>query len=63
MFTSSVDHKSGSDFSDLGEGDKFTWHQFHVKGWRARDFEGHTLVITHNNTGCTVPLTWILLDS
>ena len=36
MFTSSVDVLSGTDFSDLGEDDKFMWHQFYVKGWGAR---------------------------
>ena len=32
MFTSSGDVLSWSDFSDLGEDEEFTWHQFHVKG-------------------------------
>ena len=63
MFISSVDHTPGADFSDLGEGDEFTWHQFHVEGWGARDFEGHAPVTIRNNTGRTVPLTWLLLDS
>ena len=33
MFTSSVDVQSGIDFSNMGEDDKFTWHQLHVEGW------------------------------
>ena len=28
MFTSSGDVPSGTDFSELGEDDNFTWHQF-----------------------------------
>ena len=63
MFTSSGDVPSGIDFSDLGEEDKFTWSQFHIKGWGARDFEGHAPVAMHNATGRAVPLTWLLLDS
>ena len=63
MFTSSVDIQSEIDFSELGEDDEFTWHQLHVKGWMARDFEGHTLVEIHNATRRAVPLTWLLLDS
>ena len=47
----------------MGEGDKFTWHQFQFKGWVVQDFEGHALVTMHNNTGCAVTLTWLLLDS
>ena len=38
MSTSSGDVPSGTDFSELGENDEFTWHQFHIKGWRAQDF-------------------------
>ena len=63
MFTSSVDVPSRIDFSKMEEDDKFTWHQFHVKGWGARDFEGHAMVAMHNSTRRAVPLTWILLDS
>ena len=62
MFTSLVDSISGGDFSDLGEGEKFTWHQFHVECWGALDFEVHAPVTMYNNTGCAVPLTWILLN-
>ena len=54
MFTSSGDVPSGIDFSDMGEDDDFTWHQFHVKGWGARDFEGHAPVDMHNATGRAV---------
>ena len=57
MLTPSVDVLSGTDFSDLGEYDEFTWHQFHVKVWGAQDFEGHTPVAMHNATGWVVPLT------
>ena len=57
MFTSSVDVQSGMDFSELGEDDEFTRHQFHVKGWGARDFEGHASVVVHNGTGRAVPPT------
>ena len=39
MFTSLVDSKLGGEFSDMGEGDEFTWHQFHIEGWGDRDFE------------------------
>ena len=53
----------GGDFRELGEGDKFTWHQFHIHNWGARYFKGHALVTMHNNTGHAVPLTWILLNS
>ena len=63
MCTSLVDAPSGTDLSELGEDNEFTWHQFHVEGWRARDFEGHALVAIHNATGQAVPLTWILLNS
>ena len=63
MFKSSVDVPSGTDSSDLGEDDEFIWHQFHVKGWGAQDFEGHTPVAMHNATGQELPLTWLLLDS
>ena len=63
MFTSFVDVQSGLDFSELLEDDEFTWHQFHVEGWGARDFEGHAPAAMHNATGRAVPLTWILLDS
>ena len=62
MFTSSGDEPLGKDFSELGEDGKFTWHKFHVEGWGAQDFEGHTMVVMHNDTGRAVPLTWILLD-
>ena len=63
MFTSSGDKPLGTDFSELGEDDELTWHQFHVEGWGARDFEGHKLVFMHNDTGRVVPLTWIFLDN
>ena len=63
MFTLLLDHTSRTDFSDLGEGKKFTWHQFHVKVWGAQNFEGHTPVAMHNTTGYALPLTWIPLDS
>ena len=63
MFTSSGDESSGTEFSELGEDDEFTWHQFHVEGWGAQDFEGHTPVAMHNSTEQAVPLTWLLLDS
>ena len=63
MFTSSGDEPSGTDFSELGEEDEFTWHQFHVKGRIAQDFEEHAPVVMHNDTGRVVPLTWLLLDS
>ena len=32
MFISLVELTLGKDFSDLGEDNEFTWHQFHVKG-------------------------------
>ena len=63
MFKSSMDVPSGTDFSDLGEDDEFTWHWFHVKGWGARDFEGNSPMKMHNATRRAVPLTWLLLDS
>ena len=63
MFKSSGDEQLGTYFSELGENDEFTWHQSHVEGWGARDFEGHTTVVMHNDTGRAVPLTWLLLDS
>ena len=63
MFTSSGNEKSVTDFSELGKDNKFTWHQFHVEGWGAQDFEGHAPVVMHNNSGQVVPLTWLLLDS
>ena len=62
MFTSSGDEPSETDFSEFGEDDEFTWHQFHIKGWGAQDFEGHAPVVMHNDTGRVVPLTWIFLD-
>ena len=33
IFTSSGDVPSGTDFSEMGEDNEFTWHQFYVKGW------------------------------
>ena len=63
MFTSTVDIKSGKDFSELGEDNEFTWYQFHVKGWGACYFEGHTPVAMHNATGQAAPITWLLLKS
>ena len=62
LFKSSRDVPSGTDFSDLGEDDEFTWHQFNVEGWGAQDFKGHEPVVMHNATGQAVPLTWLLLD-
>ena len=62
MFMSLGDKPVGTDFSELGEDNKFTWHQFHVNGWGAREFEGHAPVVMHNDTGRAVPLTWLLLD-
>ena len=63
MFTSSGEETLRTDLSELGEDNKFTWHQSQVEGWGARDFEGHATVVMHNNTGQSVPLTWLLLDS
>ena len=76
MFTSKSKYKLWSDFRDIGKGDEFSWYQFHTTSqnitnkectegavWEARDFEGHVPVALHSSTGCTVPLTWILLDS
>ena len=62
MFTSLVDVPSGTDFSELGKEDEFTWHPFYAKGWVSRDFERHTPMAMHNATGRLVPLTWLLLD-
>ena len=33
------------------------WNLFHVEGWGAQDFEGHTAVVIYNDTGRAVPLT------
>ena len=63
MFTSLVDVQSGINFSDLGEDEELTCHQFHVEGWGAQYFEGHTPVAMNNATGRVVPLTWIFLDT
>ena len=63
MFTSLGEEPLGTDFSELGEDNEFTWHKFHVEGWGARDFDRHATVVMHNNTGRAVPLTWFLLDS
>ena len=63
MFTSSVDEPPGTDFSEMGEDDKFTWNKFHLEGWGAREFERHAPVAMHNATGRAVPLTWLLLNS
>ena len=63
MFVSSEDSTLGADFRELGEGDEFTWQQFHVKELGAQEFEGHTPVTLHNSTGRAVPLTWLLLGS
>ena len=63
MFISSGDHTSRTYFSDPGEDNEFTWHQFHVEGWGARYFEGHTSVSMHNTTSHVLPLTWLFLDS
>ena len=63
MFTSSIDSTSGGDFSNMGEGNKVTWNQLHIKFWGAQYLEGHAPVTMQNNTGRAVPLTWLLLDS
>ena len=63
MFMSSVDVPSGTDFSEMGEDDDFTWYQSHFEGWGAQDFEGHATMVMHNATGRAVPLTWLLLES
>ena len=63
MFTSLVDFQSRIYFSELVEDNTFTWNQFHVDGWGARDFEEHAPVAMHNTTGHAVPLIWILLKS
>ena len=63
ILTSSGDEPFGTEYSELVEEDKFTWNQFHVKGLGARDFEGHTTVVMHNDTGQAVALRWLLLDS
>ena len=63
MVTSSVDVQSVIDFSEMGEDDEFTWHQFHVEGWGAQDFEANAPVAMHNVTGRAVPLTCLLLYS
>ena len=63
MFTSWGDIPSGTDFSELGEDDDFTWHQLHIDGCRSRDFERDAPVAMHNATGQAVPLTWLLLNS
>ena len=55
--------ESGTDFSELGEDEEFTWYPFHAQGWGAQYFEGHAPVFMHNNTRRAVPLTWLLLDS
>ena len=57
-----MDVQSGIAFSELGEKDEFNWHQFHVKGWGARDFEGQSPVAMNKSTGRAVPLTWLLID-
>ena len=48
------------DFRELGEGNEFIWHQFHIEGWGAQDFEGHAPMAMHNATGRAVPLTWLV---
>ena len=63
MFMSSGEETLGAYFSEMGEDDEFTWHQFHVEGWGARDFERHTTVVMYKDTKRAVPLTWLLLDS
>ena len=63
MFTSSGKDPLGTDISDLGEDNVFTWHQFHVKGRGAQDFEGNATVVMHNDTRRAVLLTWLLLNS
>ena len=63
MFMSLGEEPLGTDFSELGEDNEFTWHQSHAKGWGARDFEGYTMVVMFDDTGRSVPLTWIILDS
>ena len=63
LFTSSGEEHLETDFSELGEDDKFSWHQFHIKGWGERDFEGHATLVMYNYNGRAVPLTWLLLYS
>ena len=63
MFTSSVDHTYGTDFGQLGEDNKFTWHQFHFEVWGAQYLEGNAPVAMHNTTGRAVSLTCLLLNS
>ena len=51
MFMPSGEEPLGTDFSELGEDNEFTWHKFHVEGWGVQDFEGHATLVMHNNTG------------
>ena len=62
MFMPLGDEPSGTEFSDLGEDNEFTWYQFHVKGWGTQYFEEQAHVVMHNDTGRAMSLTWLLLD-
>ena len=76
MFISISKYTLGLDLSHIDKFNKLSWHQFHTAGrkitmskhvggtvWRERDFEGHVSVSLHKNSGRTVSLMWILLDS
>ena len=63
MLTPLMDIQSGIDFSELVEGDEFTWNQFHIEVWGEQDFEGHVPEAIQKVNGWAVPLTCILLDS
>ena len=63
MFTSTAGFISGEEFSNIGEGDEFMWHQFQNKDWGVQDFEGHGKVDLHNSTGQATTLIWLFLDS
>ena len=41
MCMSTAGSALGADFSKLGKGDYFMWHQFHAEDWGAHDFDVH----------------------
>ena len=63
MFTSTPSSTLEADFSDIGEGGDFSWHQFHTEEWLVQEFDRDTTVALHNSNGHVVPLIWLLLGS
>ena len=63
MFTSAPDSTLGAELSELGDRDKFLWHQAHTYAWQGRKFEENAPVCMHNIIRRAMMTMWLLLDS